>query len=207
MRSNNKIAAYEYLKNKIVTNEYPFGSAIIEQNVADDLDMSRTPVREAIKQLEAEGLLVCYPFQGTFVSNLPFDHIEEMCGIRAALESFCLEKSIFRFTDAELDEFMKGFRESIEDAEEYNRVDARFHKVIVEKSGYQKAGEFIESVNVQIERFKNASKGRFRSRREASLNEHMEIIELIRARNIVACKMKLKEHLSNVAEYFNGGNS
>lgn len=201
-RRNYKQKAYEYLKEEIISNHLPFGSPIVEQVVADTLNISRTPIREAIKQLESDGLVVCYPFQGTFVTTLPYEEIVEICSLRALLEVFALERSIYRFTDKELDMFKRRFQQCRNDVQAYQEVDAEFHHMIVEKANYKRTAEIIDSLDLQIKRFRNASRSEFSEREDASLKEHLELIELIRKRDLETCSRKLKEHLMLVSDFF-----
>ena len=98
IRRNYKKMAYDYLREEIVSNRLPFGSPVLEQTVADALNISRTPIREAIKQLESDGLVVCYPFQGPFVTTVTHEDFEEICELRTLIEHYALEKSIDKFT-------------------------------------------------------------------------------------------------------------
>lgn len=201
-RKNYKQIAYEYIRGEIISNRLSFGEPVVEQSVADALHISRTPIREAIKQLESDGLVVCYPFQGTFVTSLAYEDVVEICSLRALLEVFALERSIYLFTDDELDELCMQFQATRNDARAYQEVDARFHSMIVTKANYKRTASIIASLNVQIERFRNASQREFDSRGNASLKEHLELIELIRMRDLDTCRRKLREHLMLVSDFF-----
>ena len=65
-----KNQAYEYVKNTILNGDLPQGAPVKELELAATLNMSRTPIREALRQLEAEGVVVSYPSRGTFVTTI-----------------------------------------------------------------------------------------------------------------------------------------
>lgn len=202
IRRNYKKMAYDYLREEIVSNRLPFGSPVLEQTVADALNISRTPIREAIKQLESDGLVVCYPFQGTFVTTVTHEDFVEICELRTLIEQYALEKSIDKFTEQELDTLKAAFLANRNDVSAYQKVDAEFHHMIVEKAERKRTKEIADSLDIQITRFRNAGRQRFGFRGEASLREHLELIELIRRHDLEQCKQKLGEHLNNVAEFF-----
>ena len=79
--------AFQWLKKKIITLEYPMGSALVENDICQALGMGRTPVREAIQQLAAEGLVSILPRKGTFVSNVSFWDFEKLLETRVMLET------------------------------------------------------------------------------------------------------------------------
>ena len=78
--------AYEYIKGKIISGEYPPLSDISEDTLQKELEVSRTPVREAILRLEKEDLVHVYPRKGTIVSAITLDLIEDVYGVRELIE-------------------------------------------------------------------------------------------------------------------------
>ena len=108
-----KSQAYEYLKHAIIVDEIPPGSPLVELELSESLQMSRTPIREAMRQLETEGLVTTYPARGSFVTVLTPDDVQEIYELRLALELWALERSIARITDEELDALQAAFEEEI----------------------------------------------------------------------------------------------
>ena len=97
-----KNVAYEYLLNAIMSYELKPGQVIVEQEVSDQLGISRTPIREAFKQLESEGLVHHFPSRGTFVTNLTVQDVEEIFQLREMFELTALKSAIHRITEEEL---------------------------------------------------------------------------------------------------------
>ena len=94
-----KDKVYVYLENEIINNKLKSGDPIVETNVAKILNISRTPVREALKELESNGLVVSYQGKGTFVRQITTKDIEDIYNVRTQLELLALELS---FEDLDL---------------------------------------------------------------------------------------------------------
>jgi DNA-binding GntR family transcriptional regulator len=94
--------AYAQVRTAIVENRYPPGQRLVEQRIAEELGLSRTPVREALRMLEAEGLVVSEPHRGAMVRPLSPTEIVDLYGLRIRLESYAVEVATERATEAEL---------------------------------------------------------------------------------------------------------
>lgn len=194
-----KKQAYEYLQNEIILNKLTPGSPIIEMDVANTLRMSRTPVREALKELEAEGLVKSFPLRGTLVSLItPYD-VEEIFSLRITLEILALNLSINRITDEDLNRVEAMFLDLKEGFswEKNHEADKELHDLIINKSGNRRLKEFLDTLNGQIERFRRiASKDSYRSSK--TIIEHLDIINQLRGKDLKACELCLREHLNQV---------
>ena len=97
-----KDQAYDYIRKRIITGSLKDGTPILENDLSDELHMSRTPIREALRDLEAEGAVVSYAFRGTFVTALtPYD-VEDIFDLRLLFELWVLDRGFSRITDEEL---------------------------------------------------------------------------------------------------------
>jgi DNA-binding GntR family transcriptional regulator len=194
-----KEQAYDYLQNSIILNKLAPGSPIIEMEVAKALQMSRTPVREALKELDAEGLVTNYPLRGTFVSMItPYD-VEEIFTLRIALEVCALHLSINRITDDDLDRVESMFADSADGFswEKNHQADKALHSLIVDKAGNKRLKDFLGMLNGQIERFRRIAT-MDSTRSINSKVEHIEILKHLRNRDLEACEESLKKHLNQV---------
>ncbi len=195
-----KDEAYNYLKNAILTYQLSPDEAISEMAISKELNISRTPVREAMRELEIEGLIVSYPSRGSFVASLtPYD-VEEIYELRCLLEVWALKRSITRITEEELDEVEKMLKETVENLDwaGLHKADRRLHGLIVEKSGSKRLVTFVNTLNSQIERVRRIS-AKEQGRSIRSYKEHMQIIDCIRQRDLERCESILEEHLHSVA--------
>jgi len=98
--------AYEQLRAAIVENRYGPGQRLIEQRIAEELGLSRTPVREALRRLEAEGLVVSERNRGAMVRPLSSTEVTDLYGLRIRLESYAAEVGTERATEEELGELV-----------------------------------------------------------------------------------------------------
>jgi len=92
--------AYQHLRAAIVENRYPPGHRLVEQQLAAELGLSRTPVREALRKLEAEGLVVSERNRGAMVRPLSSTEVVDLYGLRIKLESYAVELATERAGDA-----------------------------------------------------------------------------------------------------------
>lgn len=196
-----KEQVYEYLKDAIMTNLLKPGKPLREMEIANELQMSRTPVREAFRELEVEGLITNFPSCGTMVSTITPLDVEEIYELRVLYETWALSKSITRISDRELDAVEQAFLQSKEEDDEelWHKADRQLHQLIIDKSGNRRFIAHVETLNVHIERIRLIS-AQHESRRADSFKEHMDIIQLIRKRDLVKCTLALQKHLSGVAE-------
>jgi DNA-binding GntR family transcriptional regulator len=96
--------AYAQVRAAIVENRYPPGQRLVEQRIAEELGLSRTPVREALRMLEAEGLVVSERHRGAVVRPLSSTEVVDLYGLRIRLESYAVEVATERATEPELGE-------------------------------------------------------------------------------------------------------
>lgn len=127
----------EAIEKAIETNELKPGDRVIETQWAEDLGVSKAPVREAIRELEAMGLLEDLPFQGSFVRRLSSQDISDASLVRQSLEGLGMREASKRITDQQLAEIHEILREmeaaaDQQDFAEYIEKDVLFHRRIME---------------------------------------------------------------------------
>ena len=195
-----KSQAYEYLKHAIIVDEIPPGSPLVELELSESLQMSRTPIREAMRQLETEGLVTTYPARGSFVTVLTPDDVQEIYELRLALELWALERSIARITDEELDALQAAFEEGYRTGawETLHNADRGLHDLITEKAWSRRLLMLLSLLNTQAERIRYQS-ARSLGRDDLSYREHLHIIQCIRERDLEKSRAVLRTHLRSVA--------
>lgn len=190
--------AYDYLYDGIISNRLPLGSSIVEQEISDALGISRTPVREALKQLIAEGLVTYLPGRGTFVAQISKSDIEEIFELREIFEELALKTAVYEITDDEIAE-MGEILQSLDGAvpETFYNCDRKLHEMIIRHGHNRRMVRFLNTVNSQIEMFRRIS-AMTPNRLRASREEHMELLQAIKERNLDKAIQELKIHLLNV---------
>jgi len=132
--------AYEELRDRIVTLRIPPGAPIDEDLIGQELEMGRTPVREAIKRLALENLVVVYPRRGTFASEINITDLAHISDVRCQLEGHAAYRAAERRTEAqraELDVLLDELARSkgSDDVEALMTLDARVHRFIYRAAG------------------------------------------------------------------------
>ncbi|HWF24999.1 MAG TPA: GntR family transcriptional regulator [Solirubrobacteraceae bacterium] len=127
--------AYEELRDRIVMLRIAPGAPIDEDIIGHELEMGRTPVREAIKRLSLENLVTVFPRRGTFASEINITDLAHISDVRGVLEGHAAERAAQRLTDAqriELDELLVelGHSEGSDDVEALMTLDAQVHRFI-----------------------------------------------------------------------------
>ena len=174
---------YKILRDEICAGEYAPGSWLQEVDLAAHLGVSRSPVREALRQLVADGLVVEVPNRGVFVKEFTEKDIDEIFDMRIMLESYGIRHSRENMTSAKLNNFLE-VQQKLEDSfragdiEEYTRQDSRLHTMIVDIGGNSLVNstyERVDSMNRQFRILSLTSKKRF----DESLDEHREVVHAI----------------------------
>lgn len=157
-------AVYQKLKEQILHLELPPGSAISEIDTAAKYDISRTPVRDAFKMLESEGLLEIRPHIGTFVSLIDLNMISDILYMREVLEQAVfkdLTSSYDKSQEFRIRLILQKQRELLDtdlSADELGRAfilsDNEFHNTLYELAGKKNVMNFLKSINSQYERFR-----------------------------------------------------
>jgi len=130
--------AYARVRAAIVENRYPPGHRLVEQRIAEELGLSRTPVREALRMLEAEGLVVSERNRGAMVRPLSSTEVVDLYGLRIRLESYAVEVATERATEAELGELVAAADafgdvrrsvdvDAVEGVRQLHEANRRFH--------------------------------------------------------------------------------
>lgn len=152
-----KETAYSRIKERLLSGEYPQGSFLSERQLADDLGMSKTPVKAALERLEAEGLIAVSPQQGIVVRELSLHEIADLYEIRAALESFALQTLAGRLTPAQVgrvrgnlaaQDRVRGTGDLMRGVE----LDAEFHMLFPEFLGNQEIIRVVRQLREKTQR-------------------------------------------------------
>lgn len=195
-----KTEAYDYIRGEIVHNHFHPNEVISENQITDKLNMSRTPVREALKQLEADGLIEMRGREN-IVTPLTVDAVQEVYELRSLLETFALKKTIQLIPVVRLNEIEEAFENAAaqNDWDEYLSVDTEFHELITHIAVHPRLAQFLNILKAQTARTRHVSSYN-PHRMNRSLEEHKEIIKWIRQRNLDEAEKALAYHLQRVYE-------
>jgi DNA-binding GntR family transcriptional regulator len=193
--------AYAQLRDRIVTLRIPPGSPINEDALGRELEMGRTPIREAIKRLSLESLVAVYPRRGTFASEINITDLAHIADVRVELEGHAAYRAAQRLTAAQRDELdaLLGEleeRRSGDDAEGLMDLDARVHRFVHRCAG----NPYLE---VTLGRYLNLSLRIWHLVLErlphlsASVLEHRELLETIRDGDAEGARATAAAHVAH----------
>lgn len=191
--------AYDYLYNQIISNNYMPETAIVENDICQILNISRTPVREALKRLESEGLVYKIKDVGTLVKEITYDDIREVFEIRTLIELYALKRYINTVSDGELkalaDKLDKLNKKS--SVQDYYNSDRSIHNSLMSYCANNRLIRFWQEINAQVEKLRRISAAT-PERLVHSLEEHQKLIAAIRNRNYEEAYDCLSTHLAAV---------
>lgn len=192
---------FEALREAILGGTLLPNERLMEVQLAEELGVSRTPVREAIRKLELEGFVVMIPRKGAYVAGISLKDVADVFEIRAALEGLAAGLAAERITEEELEELERILvrkSEAIDqnDLEKLIEIDTQFHEGLYQASRNEKLTQLINNLREQIQRFRATSLSTPGRMREA-LEEHKKIVEAISERNITRAQELAQEHIEN----------
>jgi DNA-binding GntR family transcriptional regulator len=195
---------YEELRSHILTGKIKPGTRMMEIELAEDMGVSRTPIREAIRKLEKEGLVVIEPRKGAYVSEISVKDMEDILEVRANLEGLAAYLAAERMTDAEkkqLNEIKEKFREAVAAGNMADMIscDTKFHRMIVDSSRNNHLIHMVEQLQELVLRFRYIYYKDFK-RAEDMIPEHKSIYEEIVNGNGANARFEAFNHIDKLMD-------
>lgn len=189
----------ETLREAIRTGVLKPGERLMEIQLAEELGVSRTPVREAIRKLELEGYVIMMPRRGTYVANLSIRDVNEVFEIRISLDSLASGLAAERITEEELDRLKRLLALIGEYIEENNmdkivETDTEFHDLLYQASRNTRLVGIIFNLREQLTRFRTTSMA-YPGRLTETLEEHRRIVEAIAEGNVMEAQKAAEDHM------------
>ena len=203
---NKKTLVYGKIKERIINGALAPGFPINENEFAQELNVSKTPVREALRQLEREGLVENIPGRGSGVTHITFQDIREIFEIREIIECGVVKRVALVHNEKDLmtkkNELEKFFEKGIKVKFSIWGPEEDIHQFIVKCVGNRKLYETYLGLVDHIIRIRNHFGGRFtRQRFENMLTEHIEILDALIEGNVERAELAVQNHLRNAAAY------
>lgn len=192
--------AYMYLKELILEGEFKAGDRLIERELAAKLNISRTPIREALFRLESQGFVKTVPRKGVVISNISENEVIEVFTILASLEVLAVKLAAQRMdkeTQKELDQKIQELMELEERAEEnFNFEHIQMNRLINKASKSPKLFEILSGLIDYIHMAANMGY-ETPGRRKVSLKEHIDIMKALRDRDTEIAEYLMRIHIEN----------
>lgn len=193
---------FENLREAILNAKLTPGQRLMEVQLAETLGVSRTPIREAIRKLELEGLVVMIPRKGAYVADMSIKDISEVLEIRGSLEGLAAYLASERMTDEDIKNLEKISKEITKekDIDEILKKDVEFHEYIFKSTNNKRLHQLINSLWEQVYRFRVS----YISDNESIdniINEHKLIIEAIKNRDCELAQKYAKQHIEKAEQF------
>ncbi|HHY71581.1 MAG TPA: GntR family transcriptional regulator [Thermoanaerobacterales bacterium] len=190
------------IREAILNGRLKPGERLMEVQLAEEMGVSRTPVREAIRKLELEGLVVMVPRKGAYVAGLTLKDAAEVFEIRSSLEGLAAALAAERITDEEvtsLDRILEAISTAGEkgDIKTIIKKDMEFHQVLFSASRNDRLAQIINNLKEQIDRFRMQSFSN-PARLKSVLSEHKNILDSIKQGDAENAERLAKEHIYKV---------
>lgn len=195
---------YEELKMQILKGSIIPGTRMMEVELAEEMGVSRTPIREAIRKLEKEGLVTIEPRRGAYASMISTEDMVEILEVRQDLEGLAAYFAADRMTDAQMEQLRQvsaSYDEAVKcgNMEDMIRHDTRFHHIIVESCRNKILVQMIEQLQELVLRFRYIYYDDFR-RAENMYDEHEAIIGAIESGNPAEARYAADIHIERLKE-------
>jgi len=198
-------AVADKLRDQIIRGEIPEGAQLRQDAIATQYHVSRIPVREALRQLDAEGLIAIVPNRGAIVPALSPDDVEELFSIRALLEPEVLKLSIPHLTEQDFSEAAAILRKYVSELRREDHVSAwgrlnwQFHSILYSRAVLPRFMAVIRNVNNSGERYTRLQLYLTHGIKRAN-EEHHKILELCRNRDVSAACTLLRDHILHAGQ-------
>lgn len=189
------------LREMIMTGEFQEGDKINETELCEAMEISKTPLREALRVLSGEGLISLVPNRGAFVTKPTIREITEMFDVMAVLEGVCARRAAEKMADADFGR-IEALHSALEDAyrsrdqKTYIRVNDQYHSFVQELAENRTLNDIINGLRKKIllYRFQSLNlSGRF----DDSIGEHRALLEAFRRRDGLKAETLMKTHLQH----------
>ncbi len=191
----------DMLRDMMMTGMLKEGDKINENELCATMEISKTPLREALRVLNVEGLIQLVPNRGAFVTQPTYEEIEEMFDVTSLLEGFCAGAACEKMRSQDLTHLEKLHAQlekqyEQRDQEGYIRINNQYHSFLQEMAGNRTLNQIINGLRKKIllYRFQSLSAP---ARFESSIREHRNLLEAFRQRDSKRAKLLMRAHLKN----------
>lgn len=192
---------FNTLRQAILRGELQPGERLLEIHLADKLGVSRTPIREAIRKLELDGLVIMIPRKGAVVAEITEKSLRDVLEVRKALEELAVKLACKKIKDEEIDELKratKEFEDALKDGDitVYAEADVKFHDIIYRTTDNQRLIQLLYNLREQMYRYRVEYLKRDDSH-EKLLEEHQYIVDMLEKRDEKCAMEAICRHIDN----------
>ena len=210
VKANKNTIAYHRIKEMILNNEIKCGDIISENSLAESLEMSRTPVREAVRTLCNEGFVNIHKGVGILVKNVTLKEVHDINAVRVVLEKYAIHNAVNDIQDYQLDDLIdrwRGLRESYNKGVKYIPqvlfdLDEETHELFINLSGNDLLKDLISTLQSKIHRYQKMFTA-IANDDIHTINQHIGILQAIKERDAdKACDLLERHIYSTLSRMF-----
>ncbi len=195
---------FNRLREDILSGKYEEHEELKEVAIGEELGVSRTPVREAFRQLELEGLIQIVPNKGAYVTGITAKDVKDIYMIRSSLEGMCARLATENVTQEQLEEleenvYLASFHASKGHMEQMAELDNRFHHILYEACDSKMLQKLLQDFHQYVMRVRRKTLST-KERGMASNEEHRLIMEAIKEKNATEAERLANQHMNNAYE-------
>lgn len=192
---------FHKIREDILDGVYKENEELKETTIASELGVSRTPVREALRQLELEGIVNIIPNKGAYVTGISAKDVGDIYHIRSLLEGLCARWATENITKHQLEEleeitYLSDFHAQKEHYDQMLELDNKFHEILYEASNSKILGHIMSDFHHYVQRVRKITIASARRSVESNM-EHKMIVEAIRAKDAEKAEMLANVHIMN----------
>lgn len=192
---------FQRLREDILSGKYKEHDELKEVAIGDELGVSRTPVREAFRQLELEGLIQIVPNKGAYVTGITAKDVKDIYMIRSLLEGLCARLATENITKEQMEEmeeniYLAEFHASKGHLDQMAELDNRFHDILYEASDSKMLEHTLKDFHQYVLRVRQKTLAT-NTRGRASNDEHRQIMEAIKAKDAERAEELANRHMIN----------
>ena len=192
---------FHKIREGILSGKYAANEELKEKNIGDELGVSRTPVREALRQLELEGLVSIIPNKGAYVVGLSKKDIRDIYEMRSLLEGLCAKWAAVNVTEEQLNElleniFLSEFHAGKQNWEQMVELDNRFHEILYLASGSKELKHILTDYHQYVQRVRKITLAEAK-RVQESTEEHKVIVEALKKHDPEKAEEAATIHIRN----------
>lgn len=197
-------AVVDALRRRILDGEFAAGAQLRQDSLAKEFGVSRIPIREALLQLDAEGLVKILPHRGAVVSELSVAEIKELFDLRALLEPRLLRLSAPHLTEkdyAELENILREYSRELRarHVDRWGELNTAFHAALYRHAGQPRTATIVAALLQNCDRYTRLQLTYTKGLQRAE-TEHAELVRLCRAGNVERAAALLQQHIANVGD-------
>ena len=198
-KESNRDYAFRVIKDNIIKLELKPGTMLSEQDLADELDLSRTPVHEALQELSKTRIIEVFPQKGSLVSLINMDLIDEAVFLRTTIESAVIKEACQKAEESDIIELeenlnLQEFYLSKKNLEKFMELDNAFHKIMYRIANKMQCHYIVRTMNIHHDRYRELRL--YTSEATPIYTEHKEIFEAFKKKDVEKVSELLFKHLT-----------